>query len=129
MLYNTIFWVSILLKHTTIFGSSLWVPLRLRWSRHPDIISNSGIDSREKQSVVLVLLGLLKLLFVVIGGKLFDRSGRRKLMFISLIGMAGALLLVSISFWIEFKASTSLIMIGMAMYLAFFSVGTGPGSW
>ena len=50
-------------------------------------------------------------------------------MFISLIGMAGALLLVSISFWIEFKASTSLIMIGMAMYLAFFSVGTGPGSW
>jgi nitrate/nitrite transporter NarK len=94
-----------------------------------DIISNSGIDSREKQSVVLVLLGLLKLFFVVVGGKLFDRSGRRKLLFISLLGMAAALFIVSISFWVQPNATTTFIMIGMALYLAFFSVGTGPGSW
>lgn len=94
-----------------------------------DVIAQSGIDSREKQSLVLVFLGLLKLAFVVVGGKLFDRYGRRPLLFTSLLGMTVALLMVSFSFLGSSKLSTGFTMFGLSLYLAFFSIGMGPGAW
>jgi MFS family permease len=94
-----------------------------------DVIAQSGIDTREKQSLVLIFLGLLKLVFVVIGGKLFDRDGRRPLLFTSLLGMAVALLMVSFSFLGSSKLSTGFTMFGLSLYLAFFSIGMGPGAW
>jgi MFS family permease len=50
------------------------------------IIRESGIDSRAKQTVILVFLGLLKLAFIIIAARLFDTRGRRPLFFISLCG-------------------------------------------
>lgn len=50
------------------------------------ILDETGIESRTHQSLVLILLGVIKLGCVVIAGKLFDRKGRRPLMFLSLIG-------------------------------------------
>jgi hypothetical protein len=51
-----------------------------------DVLEESGIESDKAQLGVLVLLGVLKLLFVVVGSKLFDRRGRRPLLFVSLLG-------------------------------------------
>jgi hypothetical protein len=51
-----------------------------------DVLEESGIESEKGRLGILVLLGLLKLLFVIIGGQLFDRRGRRPLFFVSLIG-------------------------------------------
>ena len=94
-----------------------------------DVIEKSGIGSREKESLVLICLGLLKLLFIFVGGKLFDRRGRRPLFFASLLGMAAALLVISIAFFIDSSLSTGATIIGLAVYLSFFSVGMGPGAW
>ena len=94
-----------------------------------DIIEDTGIDSHEKQSLVLVLLGIVKLVFIVIGGKCFDRTGRRPLFFISLVGMTFSLGLVAVAKLIDSGLSTGAQLAGVALYLAFFSTGVGPGSW
>ena len=94
-----------------------------------DVIVESGIHSKEQQSLVLIFLGMLKLIFVVVGSKLFDRSGRRPLLFISLLGMTGALCLVSASFYINGRFGAKFNIAGLALYLAFFSIGMGPGAW
>ena len=94
-----------------------------------DVIRDSGVESREGQSIVLMILGGVKLLFIFVGGKFFDRSGRRSLFFISLTGMAIALLIVALGFVIDRTLSTTATVIGLGLYLAFFSIGMGPGAW
>jgi len=91
------------------------------------IIDETGIKNRSAQSCVLIFLGLLKLSFIFIASSLFDSSGRRPLMFISLGGMSFALLIQSINF-IE-TPSASFAIFAFSIYLIFFSVGMGPGCW
>jgi predicted MFS family arabinose efflux permease len=74
---------------------------------------------------VLIILGLIKLFFVVVGGRLFDQSGRRPLIFTSLLGCAGSLLAISLCFLIDSSLSASIIVICLGVYLAFFSIGMG----
>eukprot|EP00550_Attheya_septentrionalis_P001542 CAMPEP_0198291048 /NCGR_PEP_ID=MMETSP1449-20131203/8704_1 /TAXON_ID=420275 /ORGANISM="Attheya septentrionalis, Strain CCMP2084" /LENGTH=549 /DNA_ID=CAMNT_0043989639 /DNA_START=279 /DNA_END=1928 /DNA_ORIENTATION=- len=96
------------------------------------IIRESGIDSRAKQTVILVFLGLLKLVFILIAARLFDTRGRRPLFFISLCGCAAALLLVAFSFIGKDEENTDnsgLAVLGLALYLSAFSLGMGPGAW
>ncbi len=56
-----------------------------------DVLDESGIKSEKAQLGVLMLLGVLKLLFIVVGSKLLDRRGRRPLFFVSLVGECHAL--------------------------------------
>lgn len=92
------------------------------------ILRETGIDSRPAQMGILIFLGSIKLVFIVIGGRLFDRKGRRPLFFISLCGMALALIVLSINFFGN-SSSAVFTIFGLATYLAFFSLGVGPGSW
>ncbi len=92
------------------------------------ILSESGIESRNAQMLILVVLGLIKLGVIVIAGHLFDRKGRRPLMFVSLLGCAVSLFIVSMSF-IGGAQSEATAIFGLALYLAFFSIGMGPGAW
>jgi MFS family permease len=92
------------------------------------ILRESGIDNRSEQMGILILLGSVKLVFIYVGGRLFDRKGRRPLFFVSLCGMATALMLLSVNFFGNSNSSILTIM-GLAFYLAFFSLGVGPGSW
>jgi len=94
-----------------------------------DVIEDSGIDSDKKECMVLVFLGIVKLVFVFVGGKLFDKRGRRPLMFASLIGMTIALITVGVALKIDTGISTATVIVGLAAYLAFFSIGMGPGGW
>ncbi|KAL7572387.1 hypothetical protein ACA910_021597 [Epithemia clementina (nom. ined.)] len=95
-----------------------------------DIIATSGIESDSNQSLILVLLGVIKLVFIVIGGKCFDSRGRRPLFFASLIGMYVALGLVGLAkLFSSSSLSSGAQIVGLAMYLAFFSIGMGPGAW
>ena len=95
-----------------------------------DVLNESGIQAPKAQLGVLMLLGVLKLLFVIVGSKLLDRRGRRKLLFVSLLGMVGANILTSFSFFGKNKGNNSTFaIVGLALYLSFFSVGMGPGAW
>jgi sugar porter (SP) family MFS transporter len=103
-----------------------------------DVIARSGIDSKEGQSLVLILMGMIKLGFVFVGGKTFDSAGRRIGLGISLFGMGGSLLLVSIAYLImdediredlSSTKATIAVLSGICLYLSFFSIGMGPGAW
>jgi len=94
-----------------------------------NIIEEAGIENRTTQNIILINLGILKLTLIVWAGWQFDKRGRRQMFFISLTGMIVALVLISISFFVGENRASYLGVLGLAMYLAFFSVGMGPGSW
>jgi MFS family permease len=99
-----------------------------------DVIEQLGISSSSYQcSLILILLGSFKLCMIFVGGSLFDRCGRRPLFFVSLLGMFVSLASISVAFRINGSslscASRILVICGLAMYLSFFSIGVGPGSW
>jgi MFS family permease len=99
-----------------------------------DVIERLGIPSdTTKSSIILILLGSLKLTMIVVGGQLFDKHGRRPLIFLSLIGMATALLAISAIFLVETPSLASVtnitVLIALALYLSFFSIGIGPSGW
>jgi len=95
------------------------------------ILMQAGLEERStKLSIILIGLGILKLLFIIVGGKLFDRKGRRPVLFISLCGVAGALFMLSINFFGKTSdGSSTLAIFSLAVYLSFFSLGMGPGGW
>lgn len=88
-----------------------------------DVVADLGIGSETKEGLVLIALGVIKLIFIVVGGLTFDSHGRRPLLFASLIGMAVALLLISLGFLIDSTLSAKATILGLAAYLAFFSIG------
>lgn len=94
-----------------------------------DVIEKTSVTSKAGESAILILLGLIKLVFIFVGGRLFDRRGRRPLLFASLLGMSVALFLISLGFFIDSTLSGWAIIVGLAIYLACFSIGMGPGGW
>jgi len=50
------------------------------------IIEDSGLHSRTIQGVILVILGFLKMAFIILAGHFFDIKGRKPLIFASLTG-------------------------------------------
>jgi MFS family permease len=50
------------------------------------VIKNAGIQSELGQTLALIVLGIVKLVFVFVGAELFDKVGRRIMLFISLMG-------------------------------------------
>ena len=95
------------------------------------IIQDSGVTSESAQLGALILLGLVKLLFVFVGAKLFDRYGRRPLLFasLSLLGCVVSLVVVSIANTSDTSVSETMTILALAVYLACFSSGLGPGNW
>lgn len=88
---------NIIFKPTPAFRRILWVGVGTAISQQAvgidaiqyfliDILKKSGIDGQTQQTLILIFLGIIKLAFIVVGGKLFDRKGRRPLFFASLIG-------------------------------------------
>lgn len=94
-----------------------------------DIIEEAGFDSETKESLVLIFIGIVKAIFVVAGGKLFDRKGRKPLLLISLAGVAVSLLIIALAYVIDTKASKGFVIFAILAYMAFFSIGIGPGAW
>lgn len=79
---------------------------------------------------ILVVLGLIKLGVIFIAGRLLDRMGRRPLFFISLLGCAVSFFIVAMGFVGAGPAASEVAaIVGLALYLAFFSIGMGPGAW
>jgi len=95
-----------------------------------DVIESST-DDKMAQNMILILLGCIKLSCIFVAGKFFDSRGRRPLVFISLIGLTFSLLTLSITFYVagQDNPNTIFTVLGLGLYLAFFSVGMGPAAW
>ena len=93
-----------------------------------DVIIQLGIEKEALESLILVGLGVLKLVIVIVSARLVDNHGRRPLVLLSLIGMSLSLIVVSGTFWVSNGPSGAAI-VGLALYLVFYSIGMGPVGW
>lgn len=147
---------AVLLRPTPAFASMLWVGVGIAMAQQAvgidaiqyyllHIIEQTGVESPQEQSLILVYMGITKLVFVIIGGRCFDQRGRRPLLFLSLLGMYISLGIVALAKLSpsssssnnpQLQESTQVVLssthaqlFGMALYLASFSIGMGPGAW
>ena len=94
------------------------------------VLDESGIKSKLGQELALIALGTVKLVFVFIGARYFDHAGRRPMLFLSLGGMALSLMVVSFTFSKHTSSTNDVVTVSaLEAYLAFFSIGLGPGNW
>ena len=79
---------------------------------------------------MLLGLGLLKVVVIVLAGRLFDhpKVGRRPLLLASNAGIALALVILAINFSMG-EPSVGWAVLALALFVCFFSLGMGPGCW
>jgi hypothetical protein len=94
------------------------------------ILESSGVSSRSEQFQYLIVLGVIKLVVIVIAGRLFDhpRLGRRPLLLASNVGILVALVSLAVNFSRD-SPSVALAVTSLAVFMMFFSLGMGPGCW
>ena len=74
-----------------------------------------------------VIIGTVNVLFTIVAMIFLDRWGRRAILMIASGGMAVALTLLVIGF--NVGVSPLLMLASILLYVAFFSLGMGPGPW
>ena len=77
---------------------------------------------------ILAAIGIMGLVLIVMAGRWLDRSGRWPALFASGLGMAAALIAVSLSFVGGGGTTRSERADGVRAYVVF-SVGMGPVAW
>mmetsp|Transcript_10152 Transcript_10152/g.12920 ORF Transcript_10152/g.12920 Transcript_10152/m.12920 type:complete len:515 (+) Transcript_10152:142-1686(+) len=94
------------------------------------ILEQSGVTDRKMQGLVLIMFGLLKVVMVFVAANLLDSKGRRPVFFLSLIVIFLSLIMLAINFVVGGENhSSSFTIFCLALYLAAFGVGMGPGAW
>lgn len=96
----------------------------------PTIVQMAGFQSNELALQISLFVAAMNAAGSVIGIYLIDYSGRKKLALCSLGGVFASLLLLSISFSNSNSNSYSWVaVLGLILYIAFFSPGMGPVPW
>lgn len=75
-----------------------------------------------------LIVGIVKLILVPLAGRLMDVHGRRTMMIISFSGLAVTSAFLATMFHCK-STSLWLLMNVIILYVAFFSIGAGPGAW
>jgi len=91
-----------------------------------DALNGAGIRSESLRIETMILLSLVKIAFIIMGGKACDIGGRRKQLFTSLTGMILALTMLGIVYWSTRNLNPFLAVFGLSLYLSFYSLGMGP---
>lgn len=92
----------------------------------PEILQKAGLAS-EDSLFSSISIGLVNLIFTLIGMYLIDRAGRKQLMYIGSIGYIVSLSMVTYGFYFESSASFKLIFI--LMFIASHAIGQGAVIW
>lgn len=94
-----------------------------------DIMEEVGMDSTRHQSMLLVVVAVVKLILNIVAGQLFDSKGRKPVLLVSVLGMILTLLLMSVTMFFGFAYKKVIIGLGCVAYLGFYAIGIGPGAW
>ncbi|GMN63492.1 hypothetical protein TIFTF001_032574 [Ficus carica] len=99
----------------------------------PTIVQMAGIKSNQLALLLSLIVAAMNAAGTVLGIYLIDMAGRRKLALSSLSGVIVSLVILSGAFFAE-SGSTSglygwLAVLGLTLYIAFFSPGMGPVPW
>ena len=92
----------------------------------PEILEKAGLAT-SSSLLSSIAIGLINLIFTLVGMYFIDLSGRKKLMYIGSFGYIISLSMVAASFYFEFSASFKLIFI--LLFIASHAVGQGAVIW
>ena len=92
----------------------------------PYLLQANGVSDLASQLHGQIAVGVCKTSFVLVAVALFDRWGRRPLLLLSTVGIAITLLGTSATF--AAHSPPALSVAGLCLFMAFFSIGIGPGS-
>lgn len=100
----------------------------------PTIVQMAGFSSNQLALLISLIIAGLNAIGTIVGINLIDHFGRRKLALTSLSGVIVALLILSTSLFVESSGSMTglfawLAILGLALYIAFFSPGMGTVPW
>ncbi|KAG9447087.1 hypothetical protein H6P81_013215 [Aristolochia fimbriata] len=110
----------------------------------PTIVQMAGFRSNQLALLLSLIVAALNASGTMVGIYLIDRFGRRRLALTSLAGVIISLGILSAAFFLESSSSASTVcnaiacktggagwfaVVGLALYIAFFSPGMGPVPW
>uniref|UniRef100_A0A7N1A8K2 Major facilitator superfamily (MFS) profile domain-containing protein n=1 Tax=Kalanchoe fedtschenkoi TaxID=63787 RepID=A0A7N1A8K2_KALFE len=101
----------------------------------PRIFRMAGVHKKSKLLLATIGVGVTKVIFIITSTFLLDRTGRRKLLLVSLSGMFVALVLLGTGLTIVQHASHEMLWalalcIGSTyLFVAFFAIGLCPVTW
>lgn len=101
----------------------------------PRIFKKAGVHTKNKLLAATVGVGVTKTSFIFVASLLLDKIGRRPLlltslggMIVSLSGLGFGLTMVDHSNG-KLKWALALCIVGLLLFVAFFSIGLGPITW
>lgn len=92
----------------------------------PEILERSGLAGKESL-FSSISIGIINLIFTIVGVRLIDKLGRRQLMKIGSIGYIVSLAMVGWCFYSG--ASSTLLLIFILMFVASHAIGQGAVIW
>lgn len=99
----------------------------------PTIVQMAGFENNQLALLLSLVVAAMNAAGTILGIYLIDHFGRRKLALSSLAGVFVSLVILSVSFFFESSSSSGiygwLAILGLALYIAFFSPGMGPVPW
>ncbi|GMH28562.1 hypothetical protein Nepgr_030405 [Nepenthes gracilis] len=100
----------------------------------PTIVQMAGFHSNQLALLISLIVAATNAAGTILGIYLIDHFGRRKLALTSLAGVFVSLIVLSVSFFLESSGHATgllawLAVLGLALYIAFFSPGMGPVPW
>ncbi|KAK6266158.1 hypothetical protein QUC31_016995 [Theobroma cacao] len=100
----------------------------------PTIVQMAGFKSNQLALLLSLVVAAMNAAGTIVGIYLIDHVGRKKLALSSLSGVIASLVILAGAFFAESSGSSNglygwLAVIGLALYIAFFSPGMGPVPW
>ncbi|KZV47047.1 inositol transporter 1-like [Dorcoceras hygrometricum] len=100
----------------------------------PTIVQMAGFNSKQLALLLSLIVAAMNAVGTVLGIYLIDHVGRRKLALSSLCGVTVSLIVLAVAFLLQSTDPVNgfygwIAVVGLALYIAFFSPGMGPVPW
>ncbi|MFV5691626.1 sugar porter family MFS transporter [Flavobacterium sp. LT1R49] len=92
----------------------------------PEILEMAGLGSKESL-MNSILIGLINLIFTIVGMRLIDVLGRKQLMIIGSIGYIVSLAMVALAFYNNL--GSIILMVSILLFIASHAIGQGAVIW
>ncbi|MGX1928684.1 sugar porter family MFS transporter [Flagellimonas sp. 2504JD4-2] len=119
--YSSILWLGFLIA---FFNQLSGINFVLYYA--PEILEQAGLGGKESL-FNSIAIGIVNLIFTIIGVRLLDKLGRRQLIIIGSIGYIFSLIMVGICFQQQLASSFTLLFI--CLFVASHAIGQGAVIW